>query len=400
MKKIYAFLLLILSLCLFACTSNEEAINLYIDGNLYREINMNEYTIDSLNVREKKNTLFDGWYTDSDYEEKYEFEVSSSSLNLYGRYLKDSCLISFESNGGTPIESYIVKCGVKISEPLPPTKTNYEFDGWYCDPYLTRLYDFDTVITGSKTLYAKYRASENHYVEINYILGDIEHYDTKKDLYNAFMGEFYDFLKNNTDCDLSEFSNKEQFLDFCSKWEQDGRSECYFMGDRFAKYFLQGKEGSKVNNQPTTMFIGYCYHNGKFLDFISHLEVFFSYWRYDEGCDEYGPVNSYDLYYNSWAAMVDTAKFFYFTADTLQTKYAWFNSSRVKEALDNIPCVFKPDLKSTKIYEATKLPTTLASLPFEIAGYKDEAGNIYTEITNEFIDNNLNKTINLYIIKK
>ena len=163
MKKIYTILLLVLTLCLFACNPKAETVNLYIDGNLYRAINVNEYNMDSLKVREKKNTLFDGWYLDSEYEEKYEFDSTNNSINLYGRYLEDSCLISFESNGGTPIESYIVKCGVKISEPLAPTKLNYEFDGWYCDPYLVRPYDFNTVVNGSKTLYAKYNIkSELH----------------------------------------------------------------------------------------------------------------------------------------------------------------------------------------------------------------------------------------------
>ena len=83
------------------------------------------------------------------------------------------------------------------------------------------------------------------------------------------------------------------------------------------------------------------YQNNKFRDFIEHLEVFFAYWRTDEGYTN-STNNGNDFFASAWAALVDTCKFFYFTSDTLTDTYSWFTkerSPRVHYMLDNIPGV-------------------------------------------------------------
>lgn len=65
--------------------------------------------------------------------------------------------VTFETNGGSAISPVTLVQGSLIEEPDEPTKTGYEFDGWYSDPDFLNAWDFDT--TGAyddMTLYAKW----------------------------------------------------------------------------------------------------------------------------------------------------------------------------------------------------------------------------------------------------
>lgn len=46
------------------------------------------------------------------------------------------------------------------------------------------------------------------------------------------------------------------------------------MGFSFHKYYLTPEEGGKIENQPESTFIGYCYHNNLFTDFLDFLITF------------------------------------------------------------------------------------------------------------------------------
>lgn len=48
----------------------------------------------------------------------------------------------------------------KLAEPTAPTKDGFKFDGWYTDKELKTAYDFDTKVTKSFTLYAKWTEIE------------------------------------------------------------------------------------------------------------------------------------------------------------------------------------------------------------------------------------------------
>lgn len=61
--------------------------------------------------------------------------------------------ITFDSDGGTVIESQEVKKNEKATEPTPPTKDGYVFLYWELDD---KEYDFDSKVTKNITLVAKY----------------------------------------------------------------------------------------------------------------------------------------------------------------------------------------------------------------------------------------------------
>ena len=70
--------------------------------------------------------------------------------------------ITFNSNGGTLVESRNVNAGEKITEPTPaPTREGFTFDGWYEEATFNNKFDFNTPITSNRTLYANW--IENKY---------------------------------------------------------------------------------------------------------------------------------------------------------------------------------------------------------------------------------------------
>ena len=72
---------------------------------------------------------------------------------------RETYTVTFNSNGGSEVESQTVQEGEKAAKPQPaPTREGYFFGGWYTDyPALTNKWDFDTdVVVVGITLYAKW----------------------------------------------------------------------------------------------------------------------------------------------------------------------------------------------------------------------------------------------------
>lgn len=61
--------------------------------------------------------------------------------------------ISFDTDGGSAVNSQKIKENEKVTKPSDPTKDKYKFLGWYLDD---ELYSFDTKVTKDITLKAKW----------------------------------------------------------------------------------------------------------------------------------------------------------------------------------------------------------------------------------------------------
>lgn len=74
-------------------------------------------------------------------------------------------IVTFESNGGTAVDSQTIEKEKACTKPTDPTKDGYTFAGWYTDSECTagNEYNFTTPITADITLYAKWTkgSSEN-----------------------------------------------------------------------------------------------------------------------------------------------------------------------------------------------------------------------------------------------
>ena len=64
--------------------------------------------------------------------------------------------ITFNTNGGSPVQTQWVTSGSKLSSLPTTTKEGYTFAGWYTDEALTQPFSADTAITKNTVLYAKW----------------------------------------------------------------------------------------------------------------------------------------------------------------------------------------------------------------------------------------------------
>lgn len=106
----------------------------------------------------KAGVVFGGWYTSTDYAKAWDFDKSvvTEDITLYARWASKTFTVSFDTNGGTPIESQEVAEGGLIANLPIPVKDGSAFAGWYTDKGLTTKFNENTPITGNTTLYAKW----------------------------------------------------------------------------------------------------------------------------------------------------------------------------------------------------------------------------------------------------
>nr|MCR4790637.1 InlB B-repeat-containing protein [Treponemataceae bacterium] len=84
----------------------------------------------------------------------------TSEIQITMKMILEKFTVSFESNGGSSVDSQTVIEGNTASEPDAPTKeadenATYAFAGWYTDESLENAFDFETAVTANLELYAK-----------------------------------------------------------------------------------------------------------------------------------------------------------------------------------------------------------------------------------------------------
>ena len=111
---------------------------------------------------QKKGYKFVGWTNNPDgngqiYEPGDTYNVGNALLTqFYAKWEKEAenYSVTFDSQGGTFVESQTIESGKKATEPKPdPTKDGYKFIGWYLD---NQKYNFNTAVTKNITLTAKW----------------------------------------------------------------------------------------------------------------------------------------------------------------------------------------------------------------------------------------------------
>ncbi len=110
--------------------------------------------------------IFAGWYTDAALTTAWNFSADTviANMTLYAKWttVTNKCTVSFNSSGGSSVDSQAISNGDKVTKPSDPTRTGYTFAGWYTDAALTTAWNFsaDTVIA-NMTLYAKWTTVTN-----------------------------------------------------------------------------------------------------------------------------------------------------------------------------------------------------------------------------------------------
>lgn len=108
----------------------------------------------------KTGYTFGGWNTNStgsgtNYAVGASY-TTNANLGLYAKWNINTYTVAFNTNGGNTVASQTINYNATATQPTP-TKSGYEFLGWYSDVGLTSAFNFSTAITANRTLYAKWR---------------------------------------------------------------------------------------------------------------------------------------------------------------------------------------------------------------------------------------------------
>lgn len=107
----------------------------------------------------KENYTFAYWCTDSELQNVYDFSTPvTNDITLYACWVQISNTVTFNSHGGSAVESQRVVIGGYATKPATdPTKEGYDFVYWATDAAGTNEFRFNTTaINTNITLYAKW----------------------------------------------------------------------------------------------------------------------------------------------------------------------------------------------------------------------------------------------------
>lgn len=107
----------------------------------------------------KEGFVFDGWYRDAGLTQPFtSTDVVTSNMTLYAKWKENTCTVTFDSKGGSPVPSSRVQKGATyMTMPADPTKADATFVGWYKDEDCMIPFDNSEAINSDMTLYAKWR---------------------------------------------------------------------------------------------------------------------------------------------------------------------------------------------------------------------------------------------------
>ncbi len=188
------------------------------------------------------------------------FVVSLFLLLLIGCGKKDTYTVSFNSNGGSEVQTQEIAKHEKATEPQEPTKDGYEFIGWYVG---TEKWSFlsDTV-TSDIILEAKWNAIE---YKITYELNGGENNKDNKEIYTiedneivlksptkrgyVFNGWYYDNNFNNAVINAKiNVSEKKENINVYAKWiTYDFSREHFYSYDMNEYVILPNYKDDTVN---------------------------------------------------------------------------------------------------------------------------------------------------------
>jgi uncharacterized repeat protein (TIGR02543 family) len=109
----------------------------------------------------KEKYVFSDWYTDEDLTAAYDFETEiAGHVTLYAKWQQVTAAVTFNSRGGGAVAPQSVTIGGKAEIPDPaPARNGYLFECWCTDFDVENEFDFNTLIEGDITLYARWKTA-------------------------------------------------------------------------------------------------------------------------------------------------------------------------------------------------------------------------------------------------
>ena len=106
--------------------------------------------------------------------------------------ITDNFVVAFDMNGhGDAVSPVEVKEGDKVKKPAIPKASGWKFGGWYTDKKCTKAYNFDTPVTRSIILYAKWTEEQVKTVDMHRLYNP----NSGEHFYTASVKEKEDLVK-------------------------------------------------------------------------------------------------------------------------------------------------------------------------------------------------------------
>ena len=102
---------------------------------------------------------FAGWYKEPECINAWNFATDTVTANvtLYACWKISSLVVLFDTAGGSFVASQTLNYGARVSEPVPPVRTNYDFSGWFKESAYVNAWLFSAdIVSVNMTLYAKW----------------------------------------------------------------------------------------------------------------------------------------------------------------------------------------------------------------------------------------------------
>lgn len=180
---------LVLTLAVFmtACGKTKYTIRFQTDGgSAVADIVATEGTkIEKPKDPTKDGYDFDGWYFDVKHEDPvtFPYTMKAESINVYAKWKVADYTLTFNSNGGSAVASVTAAAFTPIAAPAAPTRSGYQFAGWYSDAELTAPFDF-VMPNRNATVHARWlKLEETTAFELNkdWVSGDANAYELTYD---------------------------------------------------------------------------------------------------------------------------------------------------------------------------------------------------------------------------
>ena len=211
----------------------------------------------------------------------------------------------------------------------------------------------------------------------------------KKDkLFFDMYGALYDYAMEVDEkgfkilLDKENIKSKQDMYDICMNPEYPNK-DMHTYGRIFAKYYLTNDMRKDIGlsdriafQKTKNNFFSKIIDDEKYKEFLKFTVIFFYYWRLDEVYTGYSAERrdprGCEYFANSYATIIDIAKFFHYSKKTLPN---YFNGKTVPTLYDEIPGIVEEDLmykinkQITDKNEIIELPTEFNIVDFEFKGW-------------------------------
>jgi len=126
--------------------------------------------VDEPTSPKRVNYRFTGWFKDAAATQAFDFEEAlTADVTVYAGWQLTHVVLSFDSNGGSVVESVTLEVGGTATQPTNPTKEGNLFSGWFTDSAATTAFDFATPINADTTVYAGWTEDKGNNVTVTYM---------------------------------------------------------------------------------------------------------------------------------------------------------------------------------------------------------------------------------------